>query len=518
MNTVFLPALGALIVLFVDALAGPPPRVAQATRASALSGIRLGVVAVASLGAVFVALAGRDASSAASPTFSLDAYSALGIGFVVAASFLVLALSLTHFGMARARAGEPIALLLFSISGLLAAIASENLLATALCLELAWLPTLALVAIDPRRLSSSESSLKVFFAHALASLCFLHGVAFLFFATGRFDLGLLSEGIGAAAGRPLFFELGSALVVIGLVARCAVAPFHSFAPDLHEGAPVFVTAHMGAAVATASFFVLLRVLHAILSGTGSGTSAGDSGALVAVAAATTATMSSSSTVAARLPDWIGLLGSLTLVWGHAMALVQVGLRRLVGWIAVGQVGFLTLALVDVAGDGGRALVFASMATSVAVIGVLTTLGSLSHHERACEHVGDLAGMASESPARATLLALFLLSLAGFPGTIGFVARRELLMSVAHAGHRVHLLVGVLATVLALTAVGRPLVALLNPAEGRRAVSRALTNEQVVLAICGAFVLYLGTAPLFGEHGLSGRLDGWIEAAVASLAR
>lgn len=502
MSTVFLPALGALIVLFVDALAGPPPRVAQATRASALSGIRLGVVAVVSLVSVFVSLAGRDLAAASSESFSIDGFAAIGIGFVVAASFLVLALSLTHFAMARARAGEPIALLLFSISGLLAAIASENLLATALCLELAWLPTLALVAIDPRRLSSSESSLKVFFAHAFASLCFLHGVAFLFFATGRFDLALLSEGASGAAAPSLFFELGAALVVVGLVARCAVAPFHPYAPDLHEGAPVFVTAHMGAAVQTASFFVLLRVVHAILANEG-----GDP--TVAAAA---------STVAQRLPDWLGLLGSLTLVWGHSMALVQVGLRRLVGWIAVGQVGFLTLALVDVGGDGGRALVFAAMATAVAVIGVLTTLGSLSHHERACEHVGDLAGMAGESPARATLLALFLLSLAGFPGTIGFVARRELLMSVAHAGHRVHLLVGVVATVLALTAVGRPLVALLDPAEGRRAVSRALTNEQVVLAICGAFVLYLGTAPLFGEHALSGRLDAWIEAAVASLGR
>ena len=92
-------------------------------------------------------------------------------------SFLVLTLSLTHLGMARARPAEPIALLLFSLSGFLAALASESLLVLMLCLELAWLPPLALVAIDSRRLSSSESSLKLFFAHAFASLVFAHGIA-----------------------------------------------------------------------------------------------------------------------------------------------------------------------------------------------------------------------------------------------------------------------------------------------------------------------------------------------------
>lgn len=490
MSPVFLPALGALVVLFFDALARPGAKSAHPTRDTVVSGIRLGVIAVLSLASVFLALAGRVGGATSGP-FAIDAFAAVGIASILVVSFLVLALSLTHFGMARSRAGEPIALLLFSISGLLAATASRSLLVTLLCLELAWLPSIALVASDPRRLSSSESSLKLLFAHALASLAFANGVVLLFFATGSFELASLA---GPAGSRPLFFEVGAALVVVGLVARCGLAPFHPWVPDLHEGAPAFVTAHMATAAQTACFLVLLRVLSALLS----------------------ADPAQASDVARRLPDWLGFLACLTLVWGHAMALVQVGLRRLVGWLAVGQAGFLALALVDARAEGALALVFSLGATSIALVGVLTTLSSFSHHERACEHVGDLAGMAGESPARATLLALFLLSLAGFPGTIGFVARRDVLTAVEHAGHRGFLLVGVVATVLALTAVGRPLVALLRPAEGRRAASAALTNEQVVLALCGAVVLFLGTAPLFGERAISGWIEGWIAAGVASL--
>ena len=490
MSAALIPALGALLVLFVDALAGSGAKARGASRASALSGIRLGVIAVLSLLAVLMMLPSH-AGVVHSGGLAIDGLAAVGITLIVALAFLVLALSLTHFGMARSRPGEPIALWLFSLSGFLAALASENLLVLMLCLELAWLPPMALVAIDSRRLSSSESSLKLFFAHALASLVFAHGVAFLFLATGRLDFEMLA---GHAVARPLLFEVGTALLIVGLVARCAIAPFHPFTPDLHEGAPAFVTAHMATAAQTACFLVLLRLLHAILP------------ADPAVA----------SELAQRVQGLLGFLACLTLVWGHAMALVQVGLRRLVGWLAVGQVGFLTLALVDARGPGAEALVAALLATGIAIVGVLTTLSSLSHHERACEHVGDLAGMSSQSPARATLLALFLLSLAGFPGTLGFVARRDVLTAAEHSGHRGLLLAGVVATVLALTAVGRPLVAMLYPSEGRRDASRALTNEQVVLVVCGFVVLFLGMAPLFGERAISGWLAHWIAEGVASL--
>ncbi|MEZ4281252.1 MAG: proton-conducting transporter membrane subunit [Myxococcota bacterium] len=493
MSIVLIPALGALIVLFVDALFGGGPRgprTAESSRASALSGIRLGLIAVLTLLSVLLLLPVR-AGDGVPGVFALDAFAVVGITLVVVFSFLVLALSLTHFGMARSRPGEPIGLLLFSLAGLLAAMASQNLLVLMLALELAWLPVVGLVAIDSRRLSSSESSLKLFFAHAFASLVFAHGIAFLFVATGRLDLALLSQ---APLARPFLFEVGAGLLFTGLVARCAVAPFHPWAPDLHEGAPAFVAAHVATAAQIACFLVLLRLLHATLP----------------------ADPALASDFVRRLPDWIGGLACLTLVWGHAMALVQVGLRRLVGWLAVGQVGFLALALVDARGDGGAALVGALIATGLAIVGVSTTLSSLSHHERACEHVGDLAGMSSQSPARATLLAIFLLSLAGFPGTMGFAARRDLLTAVEHAGHRGWLLAGVVATVLALTAVGRPLIAMLRPKADPRAASRALTNEQVVLAICAALLLYFGVAPLFGERMLSGALARWIEAGVASL--
>jgi NADH-quinone oxidoreductase subunit N len=295
----------------------------------------------------------------------------------------------------------------------------------------------------------------------------------------------------------LLWQVGISLVVAGLIARSVIAPFHPWFPDVHEGAPSFVTAHIATAAQATTFFVLLRILHTLFP-------AADGAA--------------PSMLSERFTSLLAVLGCLGLLWGYAMALVQVGLRRLLGWLGVGQCGFFALALVEVRESGGEVLLLGLVATAVATIGVLTILSSLSHHERACEHLGDLSGMMKRSPVRAGLLALFLLSLGGFPGTIGFLARLEILGAVEHAGHRGLLVAGLGATVLSLIAVGRPLLAMLRPAEATRVSSRALTNEQFVLALCGAGVLYFGFAPALGEGNLAGWLAGWIHTAVVSIQR
>lgn len=490
---VFLPAIGALMLLLLDLPVRARPRDDQAHRADALAGIRMGSLAALSLVGVWLVLrtVSFETIEASSLGLQLDPLARLGLGFLTAAGLVVLGLALTHFGLAHSRPAEPLTLLLFSISGMAAALAARHLLVVMIALELAWLPLIGLIAIDSRRLSSSESSLKAFFAHALASLLFAHGVAFVFGATGSLDWSALGQ---LSTTRPLLLEVGISLVLVGLLARSTIAPFHPWSPDVHEGAPSFVTAHIASVAHATTFIVLLRLLHALVPF--------ESGL--------------ESTISERVSILLGALGVLGLLWGHAMALVQVGMRRLLGWLGVGQAGFFALALVEARDAGGAALLFALFATAIASAGVLAILSSFSHHERTCEHVGDLSGMLTHNPVRAGLLALFLLSLAGFPGTVGFVARLRILAAVEHGGHRWLLVAGLVATVLAFAAVGRPLLAMLRPVEPGRQTSRALTNEQLVLAVCGACVLYLGFAPVTGEANVARLLVEWIDAAVAGL--
>ena len=155
LNPVLMPALGALAILALDLL-GRANR--SGHRQTALAGIRLVAVAVLSLMGVAFTLAwgSRDPTGGA---LDVDGFGLFGIGFVVVAGALVLSLSLTHFGMARSRPAEPAALLLFSLAGAMAAVVTDHLVVLLVALELAGLPMIALVAIDSRRLSSSDSRL-----------------------------------------------------------------------------------------------------------------------------------------------------------------------------------------------------------------------------------------------------------------------------------------------------------------------------------------------------------------------
>ncbi|MBK7952102.1 MAG: hypothetical protein IPK00_25960 [Deltaproteobacteria bacterium] len=227
------------------------------------------------------------------------------------------------------------------------------------------------MAIDLRRLSSSESSLKLFFAHAFASLVFAHGIAFLFVATGRLDLALLSQ---ASLTRPFLFEVGAGLLFTGLIARCGARPSIPGCRTCTKARPP-VAAHMATAAQTACFLVSCACCSLLLA----------------------ADPELASDFARRIPDWLGGLACLTLVWGHAMAPVQVGLRRLVGWLAVGQAGSWRSRWSIRGAMGRRHSCWRPIATSIAIVGVSTTLSSFSRHERACEYVGDLAGMAGRAP-------------------------------------------------------------------------------------------------------------------------
>ena len=292
-----------------------------------------------------------------------------------------------------------------------------------------------------------------FLAHGGRVFCTARPVALIFSALAGADLVMASTS--------LFYSVGLTLVLVGLIARAAIAPFHPWSPDVHEGAPSFVTTHVST-----------------------------------IAQATNVSRVSASVACCAGPAFSGARKHWRAhprivddTWGCGFG---VGTRHgahpswapapwSVGW-SLDKSAFLTLALVEVQGDGARALLLGLIASGVSIAGVMATLSSLSHHERACEHVGDLAGMMQESPVRAGLFGLFLLSLGGLPGTIGFLARFRTLASLEHGGHRVALLIGLGATVLALMAISRPLLAMLRPSDGSGGASRALSNEQFVLAI------------------------------------
>ena len=285
-------------------------------------------------------------------------------------------------------------LLLFALGGMLVFCASDDLLTMFVALEVLSLPLYLLCGLARRkRLMSQESAVKYFLLGAFSSAFFLYGVALLY---GYADSVKLTDISQAAAGslRPdsLLFG-GLALLVVGLMFKASVGPFHTWTPDVYQGAPTSVTAFMAACTKVAAFGAILRVF----------------------------TVAFGSTVW----EWRGVLwvvAVLSMVIGAVLGLTQTDVKRMIAYSSVAHAGFLLLGAMAITPAGLSATLFYLLAygfTTVALFGLVTLVRG---PDGEATHLSAWAGLAKRSPVVAGSVTFLMLALAGIPLTSGFTAK------------------------------------------------------------------------------------------------
>ena len=150
--------------------------------------------------------------------------------------------------------------MLFSGLGMVIMTTANNLIVVFLALEVLSIPLYVLAAFDRRRLSSQEAGIKYFVLGAFSSAIFLYGIALVYGATGTTSL----TGIARFLADNTLFDTGTlvagfALLLVGLGFKVAAVPFHTWTPDVYQGAPTPITSFMASATKTAGFAALLRV-------------------------------------------------------------------------------------------------------------------------------------------------------------------------------------------------------------------------------------------------------------------
>src|SRR5256886_11144047 len=153
-------------------------------------------------------------------------------------------------------AGEYYALMLVAALGAMLMAASSDLIMLFLGLETLSIPLYVLAAFARTDLRSQEAGLKYFLLGAFGTAFFLYGIALLFGATGSTGYRALAEHASPPA---VIFQAGLALLTIGLAFKAAVVPFHFWAPDVYEGAPLPATAYMSVVAKVGAFAAFLRV-------------------------------------------------------------------------------------------------------------------------------------------------------------------------------------------------------------------------------------------------------------------
>ena len=120
--------------------------------------------------------------------------------------------------------------------------------------------------------------MKYFLLGAFASAFFLYGWRCSTATPARVDLaGDPAARVGSSNKPDVLLYLGLALLLVGLLFKAGVAPFHIWTPDVYQGAPTPVTAFMAACTKVAAFGAILRVLYVAFSTDPVGLAAGHLG-------------------------------------------------------------------------------------------------------------------------------------------------------------------------------------------------------------------------------------------------
>ena len=304
--------------------------------------------------------------------------------------------------------GEFYGLLLFSILGMNLLAMSRELLTAYISLELLSFSLYVMVAYGLREARSNEAGIKYIIIGALSSAIMLYGLSNIYAALGTTHFDLIALELASSGSTSPVLWVGVALLVVGLGFKLSAVPFHMWAPDAYEGAPLPVTAYLAIGSKAAAFALTLRLFaEAIIP-------------------------------AVNLwNEWqlvIAVLAAITMLLGNLVALAQRNLKRLMAYSSIGHVGYALAGVAVLGSDfalAAKGVIFYLVVYAVTNLVVFAGITAYYNREGK-DDIADLAGLADRQPFTAAAIAIGLFSLAGLPIFAGFTAKFYLFAAVASA--------------------------------------------------------------------------------------
>ena len=304
-------------------------------------------------------------------------------------------------------------LTLFAATGM-AVMATANSLATVfISLELASLPSYALVAFLKTDRGSVEAGLKYFLIGAVSSAVLAFGISLVYAVTGSLVLGDVAAAIGAPEMAGVL-GLGVLMILGGFAFKTASVPFHFWAPEAYEGAPAPISAFLSSASKAAGFAVAFRVFVQAFP-------------LEAVPAGV---------------DWViafQVLAVVTMTLGNFAAATQENVKRMLAYSSIGHAGYalIGLAAVTSGASEANATVMGAAMAHLMVYGFMNTGAflfiAMVEHWEVGRTFEDYNGLATQAPVACLAMTVFMFSLAGLPPFGGFLSKYALFYSAIEGG-------------------------------------------------------------------------------------
>ncbi|MFD8498521.1 NADH-quinone oxidoreductase subunit NuoN [Amycolatopsis sp. NPDC059657] len=365
---------------------------------------------------------------------------------------------------------EVFPLTLFALGGMMAFCAANDLLTMFIALEVLSLPLYLMCGLARRRrLLSQESAVKYFLLGAFSSAFFLYGLALLYGYAGSIKLSDIAAAAAGSDRSDTMLFAGMGLLVVGLLFKGSVGPFHTWTPDVYQGSPTPVTAFMAACTKVAAFGGILRVL--------------------------TVGFESTSW------EWRGVLWGVAIVSmaiGAVLGLTQTDVKRMIAYSSIAHAGFLLIGAIAMTEKGLEGTLFYLLSygfTTVAAFGVISLVRDSSGE---ATHLSAWAGLAKRSPLLAAVFTFLLLALAGIPLTSGFIGKFVVFSAALSDGMAPLVVIALIASAVAAFFYLRVIVLMYfsEPAADGPAVTLPGTFTTIAITVGVVVTLVLGLAPAF----------------------
>ena len=451
-------ALGAVAVLLAEVQWKPATNILGAAAA---------VSVVTSVGVTVVQWFQAGDAVEFGQTGDLIVFSGLVVmdGFAVFGRFALLAI--TAFGFLAGwkyieslgrRAAESVALILLATAGFSIMVASNNLVMMFMGLEVGSIALYVLAGMSRERARSDEAAIKYFLLGSFASAIFVYGVALLYAGTGQFEVlairRFLSDFVVLS---PAVILIGLGLIIVGLGFKVSAAPFHSWAPDVYQGAPAGVVGYMAAMAKVAGFIAIARILF---TGLGS-----------------------------LETNWLPIIAgiaALSMLVGSVLALVQGDVRRMLAYSGVAHAGFI---MTGVVGGTTGGILFYLVVYSLQLVGAFAVVAAVSGADNSESALDAYRGLARHSPLLAGSFTVLLLGMAGLPVTSGFIAKFGVFAQAWNTGYEWLVIVAVLASVIAFAFYLRIIVVMYMDEGDAAAVAVPGTIRWVLAVAVGTTILW-----------------------------
>ena len=374
--------------------------------------------------------------------------------------------------------GEFVLLVLLATTGMMFLVASQDILVIFVSLELLSLSLYALTAFDKRSPRSAEAALKYFLFGGMSAAFLLFGFSLLYGLSNSTNLTQIAAAIHTTGLNPLLV-VAIITTVIGFGFKVAAVPFHFWAPDVYESAPVPTAAFTASASKVASFFVFFQIMTIGF--------AGSQGSAVW-----------KHLVAGWVPV-LALVAALSMVLGNLVAIVQTSFKRLLAYSAIAHAGYMLLGIVSHTQQSFAALLYYVITYGLGTLGLFAIAGVVER-ETGSDALANFNGLSRRAPVLSACLFVFLLSLAGIPPLAGFFGKFYLFLAAINATPQATGLLWLVVLAIAMSAVSLyyylqvlKRVFVTDPPADETAVNASWLTQTVVMLLAAA-VLGFGCAP------------------------